>query len=113
MARAIAQLAAGASVLVLAASPAAADSLRDALAAAYSNNPTLEAARANQRAVDEGVAIQRAQGLPSVNITATETEFIRQSANAFTAPIRNLNVGTQLLVPVYSGGAVRNGIAAA
>lgn len=113
MARAIAQLAAGASVLVLAASPAAADSLRDALAAAYSNNPTLEAARANQRAVDEGVAIQRAQGLPSVNITATETEFIRQSVNAFTAPERNLNVGTQLLVPVYSGGAVRNGIAAA
>ena len=114
--RPITRLAGTASLLALAAlaaTPAAADTLRDALVGAYSNNPTLEAARATQRATDEGVAIQRAQGLPSVNITATETEFIRQSANAFTAPERNLNVGAQLLVPVYSGGAVRNGIAAA
>lgn len=114
--RALARFAGAASLLALAvlgAGPAAADDLRDALVAAYTNNPTLEAARASQRATDEGVPIQRAQGLPSVNITATETEFVRQSANAFTAPIRNLNVGAQLLVPVYSGGAVRNGIAAA
>lgn len=114
--RPITRLAGMASLLALAAltaTPAAADTLRDALVGAYSNNPTLEAARATQRATDEGVAIQRAQGLPSVNITATETEFVRQSANAFTAPERNLNVGAQLLVPVYSGGAVRNGIAAA
>ncbi len=114
--RPITRLAGTASLLALAAlaaTPAAADTLRDALVGAYSNNPTLEAARATQRATDEGVAIQRAQGLPSVNITATETEFVRQSANAFTAPERNLNVGAQLLVPVYSGGAVRNGIAAA
>ncbi len=114
--RAITRLVAGAGVLALAAlgaGPAAADGLREALAAAYNNNPTLEAARANQRGTDEAVPIQRSQGLPSVNVTATQTEFIRQSANAFTAPVRNLNVGTQLLVPVYSGGAVRNGIAAA
>ncbi len=109
------RLAARASLLALAATavPAAADDLREALAAAYTNNPTLESARANQRATDENVPISRAQGLPSVNVTATHIEFIRQSANAFAPPERNLGVGTALLVPVYSGGAVRNGIAAA
>jgi len=109
------RLAGSASLLTLAAlaAPAHADNLREALAAAYNTNPTLEAARANQRATDENVPIQRAQGLPSVAVTATHIEFIRQSANAFTAPERNLGVNAQLLVPVYSGGAVRNGIAAA
>lgn len=105
-------LAVCASALGLAA-PAQADNLRDALASAYTTNPTLESARANQRATDENVPIQRSQGLPSANVTATHIEFIRQSANAFTAPERNLGVNAQLLVPVYSGGAVRNGIAAA
>lgn len=109
------QRAASASVLALAAlaAPAHADNLRDALAAAYTTNPTLEAARAEQRATDEGVPIQRAAGLPSLGVTATHIEFVQQSANAFTAPDRNLGVNAQLLVPVYSGGAVRNGIAAA
>lgn len=95
------------------AAPAQADNLREALAKAYNTNPTLESARANQRATDEGVPISRAPGLPSANITATHIEFIQQSANAFTAPDRNLGVNAQVLVPVYSGGAVRNGIAAA
>ena len=113
---ALLRLAGTASVLVLgalAAAPALADDLREALAAAYTNNPTLEGARANQRAVDENVPIQRAQGLPSLNVTANHIEFIRQSANAFAPPERNLGVGADLLVPVYSGGAVSNGIAAA
>lgn len=99
--------------LALGAGPAAGETLREALASAYGTNPTLEAARANQRAIDEGVPIARAQGLPSLNLTATHTEFIRQSANAFTAPERNLGVQAQALVPIYSGGAVRNAIAAA
>lgn len=109
------RLAASASVLTLIAlaAPAQADNLREALAEAYTTNPTLEAARANQRATDETVAISRAPGLPSANITATHIEFIQQSANSFTAPERNLSIAPQLLVPVYSGGAVRNGVKAA
>jgi len=109
------RLTGSASLLALTAiaAPAQADTLRDALAAAYDNNPTLESARANLRATDEGVPIQRAQGLPSTNVTATHIEFVRRSANSFTAPERNLGVNAQLLVPVYSGGAVRNGINAA
>ena len=107
-------LAGSASLLAVAlAAPAAADNLREALVEAYNTNPTLEAARANQRATDEGVTIQRAQGLPSANITATHIEFIQQSANAFNAPERNLGITAQVLVPVYSGGANRNGVQAA
>ncbi len=107
-------LAGSASLLAVAlAAPAAADNLREALVEAYNTNPTLEAARANQRATDEGVTIQRAQGLPSANITATHIEFIQQSANAFNAPERNLGITAQVLVPVYSGGAIRNGVQAA
>lgn len=112
VARALLALAGSASLLALGA-PAQADGLREALVGAYNTNPTLESARADQRAVDEGVPIQRAQGLPSASVTATHIEFLRQSANSFTAPERNLGVNAQLLVPVYSGGAVRNGIAAA
>lgn len=109
------RLAGSASLLALAAlaAPAGADNLREALVQAYNTNPTLEAARANQRATDENVAIQRAQGLPSADVTATHIEFIQPSANQFTAPERNLSVSAQLLVPVYSGGAIRNGINAA
>lgn len=106
------RLAVSASLLALAV-PAQADNLREALVAAYNTNPTLEGTRDNQRATDENVPIARAQGLPSADITATHIEFLRQSANSFTAPERNLGVTAALLVPVYSGGAVRNAIAAA
>lgn len=107
------RLAGAASLLALAAGPARADTLREALVAAYNTNPTLESARATKRSNDETVPIARAAGLPSADITATHIEFLRQSANAFTAPERNLGVTAAVLVPVYSGGAVRNNIAAA
>ena len=109
------RLAASASLLALGtlAAPAHADSLSEALAAAYKTNPSLESARANKRANDENVPIARAQGLPAADITATHIEFLRQSANSFTAPERNLGVTAALVVPIYSGGAVRNNIAAA
>lgn len=92
---------------------AMADDLRGALVAAYNTNPDLLAARANQRAVDEGVPIAKSAGRPSVNGTASYTEFVKKSANAFTAPDRAVNAQVQLGVPVYSGGAVRNSVRAA
>ena len=95
------------------ASPVHADTLREALVSAYNTNPTLEGARATQRATDEDVPINRAPGLPRVDATATHIEFLRQSGNSFTAPERNLGVNAQLQVPIYSGGAVRNATNAA
>lgn len=91
---------------------AQAETLRDALVAVYNTNPTLEGARANQRATDEGVPIARADGLPSLNTTANLTDFIRQNSANFFQPDLVLSVNTNLNVPVYSGGAVRNGIRA-
>ena len=99
--------------LALAASPAQADTLQEALTQAYINNPTLEAARAGQRATDENVQIERAAGLPSVEGTAAVTEFIKQRSTSFFTPDRALTAGVDLGVPIYSGGAVKNSIRAA
>ncbi len=100
----------GAAIL---ATPAQAETLREALAAAYQTNPTLQTARASQRANDENVPIQRANGRPSASATATHIEFLKRSGNSFTAPERNLGIGVDLGVPLYSGGAVKNSIRAA
>ncbi len=108
----IAKFGFAASLLALA-TTARADTLQEALTQAYLNNPTLEGARAGQRATDEEVPIQRAQGLPRVEATASHIEFLKVSPNSFTAPQRRLQVGPDLTVPIYSGGAVKNSIKAA
>lgn len=90
-----------------AATPAAADTLREALAQAYASNPQLAAARAQQRATDESVVIQRASGLPGASVSSSVTEFIDSS------PARSASASLNLTAPIYSGGSVRNGILAA
>jgi outer membrane protein len=97
----------------IAAAPVRADTLREALVLAYQTNPSLQAARAQQRGIDENVPIAKAAGRPGVSSDASYTEFVKRSTNAFTSPERNLNIGLNLNVPVYSGGAVKNRIKAA
>ena len=99
--------------LLIASAPAMADTLREALAQTYESNPTLQAARARQRGVDETVPIERAAGLPSVTADTTYSEFVKKSANSFTSPDRALVAQVQLGVPIYSGGAVKNAVKAA
>ncbi len=107
-------LAGGAAAIAIAlAAPAQADTLREALVSAYNTNPTLQGARADQRATDEEVPIQRAPGLPGLDLTGGYQEFIKISPNSFAAPQRVARVGPDLNVPIYSGGAVKNGIRAA
>lgn len=96
-----------------AAMPALADDLRGALVLAYNTNPTIQAARASQRAVDEGVPIARAAGLPSLSGTATYSEYLHSSTSSPLAPDRNLDASASLGVPVYAGGGVKNSISAA
>ena len=55
------------------------DTLREALAMAYRTNPTLIAARANQRATDENVPIERADALPSLSATGNASQSIYES----------------------------------
>ena len=95
------------------ASPADAHDLREALVMAYTSNPTLAAAREQQKAVDEGVPLARADGLPQINGTANETEFVVQNALQTPAPKRVLALSGAFTVPLYQGGAVRNAIKAA
>jgi len=97
----------------LAAEPASADTLKEALLSAYQDNPTLEAARAQLRATDETVPIQRAAGLPSASSTTSYTEFALQNGSSVLSPDRSFSSGLDLTVPVYRGGSVRNGILAA
>jgi len=97
----------------LIAAPAQAETLREALIAAYQNNPTLTGARAQQRANDEGVPIALADGRPNAGTQTTYQENVIINANSFTAPSRQLTSGINLNVPVYSGGAVRNAVKAA
>ena len=51
--------------------PAAAQTLQEALALAYSNNPTLQSARAQLRAVDENVPQALAGWRPTVQVTGS------------------------------------------
>ncbi|MBS0482062.1 MAG: TolC family outer membrane protein [Proteobacteria bacterium] len=80
---------------------------------AYNSNPTLQAARAQQRAVDEGVPIARAASLPSVSGSASWTEYLHNSAAVALSPDRNLDLGLSAGMPVYAGGAIKNSIRAA
>nr|WP_188515243.1 TolC family outer membrane protein [Blastomonas aquatica] len=99
--------------LVLGSAPLHAETLRDALIAAYQTNPTLNAARAQQRAIDEGVPIALADGRPSLQAQAQYSENFLNPANAFTAPERTFSSNLNLAVPIYSGGSARNAINAA
>jgi len=92
---------------------AMAETLQGALAKAYASNPTLTGARAGQRATDENVPIQKAAGRPGAEVTGSYSESILKPTISFTSPQRTVNAQAQLNVPLYAGGAVRNGVKAA
>ena len=94
-------------------SGARADTLRDALASAYKTNPDMLAARADQRAVDENVPINRADGLPNLAADGTYTEYLHQSNDSPLNADRQYEASVNLTVPIYSGGAVKNSVRAA
>jgi hypothetical protein len=93
--------------LSLAGGAARADSLDQALIAAYLNNPRLESGRAELRAIDELVPQALAAGRPRV--------FLDGSVDAFTADTDvserddRLTPGVNLSLrqPLYAGGASR------
>jgi len=99
--------------LAVLAAPAGAEDLRDALLHAYRTNPTLQSARASQRALDETLPIERADGMPRISASGSYTEYLHDSGRTPTSPDRLLSGQVSLAVPVYSGGAVRNSLQAA
>lgn len=103
----------GGALLAFAGAPARADTLREALNGAYRTNPLLQAARAQQRATDETVPIEKSAGRPNANASVQYIEFVKQTTPSVASPDRALSVGVDLGVPIYSGGAVKNAIKAA
>ncbi|MCM8730239.1 TolC family outer membrane protein [Hephaestia sp. MAHUQ-44] len=99
--------------LALIASPASAETLREALLKAYQTNPTLNAERASQRANDENVPIARSRGMPQLNVNGGYSESVLSATNNFVSPPRSVNAQAQASLPIFSGGAVRNAVAAA
>ncbi len=94
--------------------------IQDALAAAYSNNPTLQTSRASLRVTDEGVPQALSGWRPSVIIASSigfsGGDVSTTARNAFTGlnttttGRNNRQIDTNqitLTQPVYSGGATR------
>ena len=101
---------ASASLLAALAQPALADTLADAIASAYSNNPEITAARAQLRAIDETVEIARTDTRPNVGVSGS---FTNQLTDRFGNYGQIWTGGIQITQPVWEGGRVRAGISAA
>lgn len=90
-----------------------AETLQGALSKAYETNPTLTAARAGQRALDENLPITRARGLPGADLSGTYNETAKRSSNSASSPTRSFTGRFGIDVPLYQGGAIKNGVRAA
>ncbi len=88
--------------------PARAETLIEALASAYANNPTLNAQRAGLRATDEGVPQALGGYRPTVSGTGSATVA---DTNGVTSHTRA--VGVQVDQPLFTGFRVKNGVKAA
>jgi outer membrane protein len=97
-----------ASAAVVEVRPVAAQTLQEALALAYANNPSLQAARAQLRAVDENVPQALAGWRPTVQVTGSAGQATSSgSAQGRSIPRQTREpVSTQASVtqPLYRGG---------
>ncbi|WP_237216792.1 TolC family outer membrane protein [Falsiroseomonas oryziterrae] len=99
--------------------PAAAQTLQEALALAYANNPTLQAARAQLRAVDENVPQALAGWRPTVQIAGSAGQAVGSAVGqqivgpGFIAPPRTdtpwrsrdtTQIQASVSQPIYRGG---------
>lgn len=96
----------------------AAQSLTEALALAYANNPQLNASRAQARATDEGLGIAQGAGRPKINGSAsigrsyTGYGYQNYSNGGSTPDFYNTpaSFGITLVQPLYTGGQITAGI---
>ncbi len=89
---------------------ASADTLREALVSTYNSNPTIMAQREALKGVDANVAIARSAGRPQVSGTAGLNQDLTRTGGGNG---RNFSAGVDVSYPLFSGGSVRNQIAAA
>ncbi|MBT4932766.1 MAG: TolC family outer membrane protein [Rhodospirillaceae bacterium] len=107
---------AGLIVVLAHAHGARAQSLEDALAAAYAGNPTLQAKRAELRATDEGVPQALSDWRPSLSAEAasgyTNNYINTRSSNQTQQPTPH-STSLTLSQPLYSGGQTQAAVASA
>lgn len=98
---------------MLAAAPASAESLMEALASAYNNNPDLNAIRAQVRAIDEGVTQAKSGYRPTIGldanagITSSHSHTSQGGANRTTYP---RGVSLSIEQPLFAGFRTVNGV---
>jgi outer membrane protein len=100
-------------VSIWATTPALADTLRDALTQAYETNPNMTAARAGQRATNEGVPLAKANGRPDATGSVSYSENFPRGDGTSFSPDRLVSARTEVNVPLYTGGAYKNSVRAA
>ena len=89
---------------------ASADTLREALVSTYNSNPTIMAQREVLKGTDANVAIARSAGRPQISGTAGLNQDLTRTGGGNG---RNFSAGVDVSYPIFSGGSVRNQIAAA
>lgn len=98
--------------VLLAAAPAHAETLREALARAYQSNPQLAGGRAGLRALDEGVEQARALRRPSISASVGINQDFGE-LGTFDNNGRNFTASVGLDLPLFRGGLIRSSIGAA
>ena len=104
---------------VFLATPAIAETetLEQALATAYQNNPELAAARAKLRATDEQVSRALSGWRPDISATAEDGKSRQSASGNGIAPVDKslspLNVGVNVTQPVFSGFRTTSGVESA
>ncbi|WP_199553615.1 TolC family outer membrane protein [Sandaracinobacteroides hominis] len=92
------------------AAPVSAESLQDAIALAYSNNPSVAAARARVRQADEGVPIASSGALPHLDLKGS----FNQSLSDSFADLGQVWIGgLTLRQSIWEGGRIRAGVSGA
>lgn len=106
--------------LVVAAQPAASETLADAVALAYATNPTLQAQRATQRALDETWVQARTGWRPTLSVTPSvtheELRIPRRALRFGEQTVDSVNAGALVLSfsqPIWTGGRTAANVSAA
>lgn len=104
----------GLSALIAGAAPAvSAETLRDALAAAYLNNPQLDAQRTSSSIAEERINQARAQRLPTVDVFGSYVYESIDSNRPIAINLGNRPVATaqvEARLPLYTGGRIAAGV---
>lgn len=103
------------------AAPAWSETLADAVALAYQTNPTLQAQRASQRALDENWVQARSGWRPTLNVSASvsweDTRTPKAAGGGFVAPTisqhNNSFLSATLTQPLWTGGRTASAVSAA